>query len=879
MNCFCSEMFTKASRHTGLCSPRKCKITAFVAIGRRVSVICAESLFRFLAQFGRITTSRAGIRRRAASITPDVAFSIKGFSSIELSQGGDTSMSYRPSLHFRMVAALLPMIFTSTSHATWSIVIADTETKEVAVGTVTCLEDFDLLAIVPVIVVGTGAAAVQSAGDFDGIRRPIIFDNFIAGIPPENIFAIVSAVEGHEQRQYGIVDTKGGSVNFSGNLNSQWAGGVTGTVGSMVYAIQGNILSGDCVVPAIEQAILTTVGDIPQKLMAGMQAAGANGGDGRCSCSNANPMGCGCPPSKFTKPGHIGGMVVARIGDADDPLCNRFGCVDGDYFMRLNVPFQDPGNPDPVLQLQDQFDSWRASLDGRPDAIQSTVEFDPPGPLAEGASTSMQITLRDYQGLPIAVSIQSVTVVHAPGSDGISTIGSVVDLGNGSFSVVITAGTTMGTDRFRVSVDDGTRPAILAPDPASELLGPMPTDDCALAPAAAEGTFPFNSLGATTDGPDEPLVCDFSGDTQVASDVWLCYTSSLTSGIHAVTASLCNSDYNTKLAVYEGCTCPTEASAVACNDDNCGGMLQSEVEFTATAGQDYLVRIGGFGGDQGIGTLTITGHFGACCLPDGTCQQLSFDACSGAGGQVREEGSTCETASCPPPPPQAEQILNADAKLAPSTKNRVLSIATGAPGELQAIQVTFVDLPPPFHTWNGTTMWAGPPSEVSENGGVIEPFPGSPNFHASMLTCDAPTFADWGALGVVHLIHEGIVPGGIYSVRLISVFASIMDDDFSSSLSMTTAKWGDTIEDFTTEPPGPPEGTVNIVDVLAVIARFVSVDGAIIKARADLDPGCLDFLVNIIDVLQAIGAFQGLPYPFERTVGDPCASTCISPLP
>ena len=112
--------------------------------------------------------------------------------------------------------ALLPFVISSSVEATWSIVIADTSTKEVAVGTVTCLDNFDLLAIVPVVVVGTGAAAVQSAGDFEGIRRPIIVDSLIAGIPPDTILAILSSVNGHENLQYGIVDVLGRSTTFSG---------------------------------------------------------------------------------------------------------------------------------------------------------------------------------------------------------------------------------------------------------------------------------------------------------------------------------------------------------------------------------------------------------------------------------------------------------------------------------------------------------------------------------------------------------------------------------------------------------------------------------------------------------------------------------------
>ncbi len=366
-----------------------------------------------------------------------------------------------------LAAALVASTVASTSHGTWSIVIADSETKEIAVGTVTCLTNFDLLALVPVVVVGKGGAAVQAAGDFDGIRRPIIFEHLMLGTPPEEILALLAQIGGHQSRQYGIADTQARMITFTGSSTFQWAGGVIGTQGTMVYAIQGNILPGACVVPAIEQAVLETEGDIPAKLMAGMQAARDTGGDGRCSCSPNNPTGCGCPPLDFLKSGHIGAMVVARIGDTDDPLCNAGGCADGDYFMKFNVPFQAPGNPDPVVQLQNMFDDWRAALVGRPDAVRSTVVFDPePIPPDGNSMTTMLITLLDWQGKPITQPIKSLTVSHAPESAGLSTIGEIMDNGDGTFSVPITAGTRAGIDRFLVEADDGIRPITLTPNPS-----------------------------------------------------------------------------------------------------------------------------------------------------------------------------------------------------------------------------------------------------------------------------------------------------------------------------------------------------------------------------------------------------------------------------
>ena len=428
-----------------------------------------------------------------------------------------------PRFLVHLVCACLVLIGgTRTSVATWSICIADLESREVAVGTVTCLNQFDLLAIVPVIVVEKGAAAVQSAGDFEGIRRPIIFEEFMNGTPPAEILAIMSKISGHQSRQFGIVDTQQLGVTFSGSQNGSWAGGRTFTIGSTIYAIQGNVLAGQCVIDAIDDAIHevanTNGGDIPAQLMAGMEAAAAAGGDGRCSCSAGNTEGCGCPVEEFEKSGHIGGMVVARVGDVDDTVCNAKGCVDGDYLMRLNVAFQDNGRPDPVIQLREQYDAWRADHEGRPDAVHSTAVFDPGFIPPNGVSaTTMTITLRDWRRQPIDVAIESITVEHAASSAGISSIGTITDNGDGTIDVALTAGTDAGVDRFRVVVDDGTRPVTLTPEPRLEYFsfgdvdgsgaadfgdilailaawGPCPDrpDAC---PASLKGQFPALKMG------------------------------------------------------------------------------------------------------------------------------------------------------------------------------------------------------------------------------------------------------------------------------------------------------------------------------------------------------------------------------------------------
>ncbi len=128
-------------------------------------------------------------------------------------------------------------------------------------------------------------------------------------------------------------------------------------------------------------------------------------------------------------------------------------------------------------------------------------------------------------------------------------------------------------------------------------------DECVNAAPVFDGETPFSNSGATTDGPDEPGVCSAFGYTHVESDIWYCYTASCTGD---TTVSLCGSGYDTKVAVYEGCECPIGPSAIVCNDDSCDGTTQSEVNFGTIAGQRYLIRIGGYNGAQGNGTLNIS---------------------------------------------------------------------------------------------------------------------------------------------------------------------------------------------------------------------------------------------------------------------------------
>ena len=103
------------------------------------------------------------------------------------------------------------------------------------------------------------------------------------------------------------------------------------------------------VVSAAEGAILNTQGDLAEKLMAAMEAAYAFGGDGRCSCSNADPTGCGAPPSGgFVRTADVGYMLVGRLGDREQS--GSFGVVGSGFGVGdiLIDDFNLDGKPDLV---------------------------------------------------------------------------------------------------------------------------------------------------------------------------------------------------------------------------------------------------------------------------------------------------------------------------------------------------------------------------------------------------------------------------------------------------------------------------------------------------------------------------------------------------
>lgn len=365
-------------------------------------------------------------------------------------------------------ACVTTLLFASlppVADATWSVCAADRRTGEIALAQATCIVGPDLQAKLAIILPGKGGGCVQQWWDNNGAKRIAMHDGLLAGLSPQEILDGIQLT----QFQYGLVDTEGRSATFTGSGGGNFAGGVAGTAGDIAYAVQGNVLAGQNVVDSAVQALLATSGALPDRVMAAMRAAAEAGGDGRCSCNQALPASCGSPPPGFdlttAKSAHTGFFLVARIGDAAG-ICERApGCANGDYFLAFNTAPGQSGPPDPIVEMEAEFAAWKAARTGQPDQLESITTWSRPSLPGNGTARSqLLLQLVDYHGTPILHGGYGVRVRHAPGSDGLSSIGPVHDHGDGSYSVPVTAGVGQGLDRIRVEVDDGIRPIVLAPD-------------------------------------------------------------------------------------------------------------------------------------------------------------------------------------------------------------------------------------------------------------------------------------------------------------------------------------------------------------------------------------------------------------------------------
>ncbi|MCC7012724.1 MAG: DUF1028 domain-containing protein [Planctomycetes bacterium] len=367
------------------------------------------------------------------------------------------------SLQRILAGAATLALLAGPAFPTWSIIAVNTRTKEVCVAGATCLSNFNLRKNLAVMRIGVGGGAAQAMVDA-GPNRLIMWNGLGAGLSPSAILAQLAAQPLHQSRQYGIVNMDDAPVSFSGAFTSEANPGVVGVVGDFKYAIQGNILAGDEVVLEAEQAFLSAPGDLGQKVMAAMEAARAWGGDGRCSCSDVAPTSCQPlpPPAPFMS-SLVGFFLIGRIGDSGASQCNSgTGCASGALYCALNVS---TSGPEPVLALQQDYAVWRTAQIGRPDQVHSELFVDARALVADRTtSANVAFVLRDIDGVPLTHGGATVTLLNLSTNVPVTAAGPVSDHGDGSYSFSVRAKQGVGTDVWRVMVDDGQGAIALQPD-------------------------------------------------------------------------------------------------------------------------------------------------------------------------------------------------------------------------------------------------------------------------------------------------------------------------------------------------------------------------------------------------------------------------------
>lgn len=368
----------------------------------------------------------------------------------------------------RRFAALLgsALALAAPAAATWSIVVVDTRTGEVGIFSATCVRGLNLERVLGLIRVGEGAAAVQFAGDPSVQKRRFIWSAMEQGLTSEQILMGMQATFADMPTlQVGLTSTFGPARTFTGANVWDPNFGVQGRVGDLVYAIQGNVITGAPVVLEAEAALLAADGDLVVRLAAAMEASRLMGGDGRCSCDNAMPGSCGSPPNvSFTKSADVSFVIVARLGDTDGDCTASTGCTNGDYYLHRRVTQGGPNAIDPVTKLLGKVRSWEQGLVQVTDQMRTEVAVDRDQLVADGVSAAtVTVRLVDRNGDPLTSGGQTLTVLPMHGGVAPGIPGPVTDHGDGTHSFQVTATTNDGPGEWDVRVLDGTHDVLLQP--------------------------------------------------------------------------------------------------------------------------------------------------------------------------------------------------------------------------------------------------------------------------------------------------------------------------------------------------------------------------------------------------------------------------------
>jgi uncharacterized Ntn-hydrolase superfamily protein len=230
--------------------------------------------------------------------------------------------------------------------STFSIVAYDPELE--ALGVAVASKFPAVGAVVPWVRAGAGAVATQSYANTSYGPRGL--ELMASGLSSEETLErLVDEDADREQRQVGMVDAFGRAATFTGESCHAWAGGRTGEN----YAVQGNILVGEQVISVMADSFEQAGGNLPQRLLASLQAGDQAGGDRRGRQSAAIYVA--------RDRGGYGGLndrwIDYRVDDDPDPVTRLAG------LLGLHELYFGESGPDERLEIEGEvYDNLCAIL-------------------------------------------------------------------------------------------------------------------------------------------------------------------------------------------------------------------------------------------------------------------------------------------------------------------------------------------------------------------------------------------------------------------------------------------------------------------------------------------------------------------------------------
>jgi hypothetical protein len=149
-----------------------------------------------------------------------------------------------------------------------------------------------------------------------------------------------------------------------------------------------------------------------------------------------------------------------------------------------------------------------------------------------------------------------------------------------------------------------------------------PNDDCSNPIPLTLGTTPVTNSCATAGGPSHGSCNDDGWTVGLGLDVWYTWTSDF-DGVLTIVPEVPDGDWETQLAMYEGCDCqaledPPYACATSPGNDQTADT--ATLVAAVTNGTCYLIRLGGtIDGAAGTGTLTLSAAPAVCVDGVGDC--------------------------------------------------------------------------------------------------------------------------------------------------------------------------------------------------------------------------------------------------------------------